>query len=67
MQCSLKAQICKVICELKLKKASGADGISTEHIIHCHQAGHLVITYLCNLMLLAGHVPLQFGIGVTLV
>ena len=42
-----------------------ADGISTEHIIHCHQAGHLVITYLCNLMLLAGHVPPQFGIGVT--
>ena len=33
--------------------------------MHCHQAGHLLITYMCNLMLLAGHVPPQFGIGVT--
>ena len=33
--------------------------------MHCHQAGHLLITYVCNLMLLAGHVPPQFGIGVT--
>ena len=57
--------ICKVICELKSGKASGADDITSEHIVHCHQAGHLLITYMCNLMLLAGHVPPQFGIGVT--
>ena len=57
--------ICKVICELKSGKASGADDITSEHIVRCHQAGHLLLTYKCNLMLLAGHVPPQFGIGVT--
>ena len=54
-------QICKVICELKFGKASGADGVAAEHIVHCHQSGHLLITYLCNLILLTGHVPPQFG------
>ena len=46
-------------------KASGFDDLSAEHLIHCHQSGLLCITYLCNLMLLTGYVPAQFGTGVT--
>ena len=58
-------QVSKIICELKTGRAAGHDGLTAEHLIHSHQAAHLLITYLLNLMLLAGHVPTQFGIGVT--
>ena len=35
----------------------------TEHLLNCHPSAHLLITYLCNLMLLSGYVPSQFGLG----
>ena len=57
--------ICKIICELKPGKACGLDGLMAEHLLHCHPAVHLIITYLCNLMLMSGHVPSQFTLGLT--
>lgn len=57
--------ISTVICELKTGRAPGLDGLTTEHLLYCHPSIHLMITYLCNLVLLSGHVPSQFGIGLT--
>ena len=57
--------ISRIICELKLNKAAGYDNITTEHLLHCHPIVHVFITYLCNLMLLSGLVPTEFGVGVT--
>jgi hypothetical protein len=54
-----------MICQLKTGRAPGLDGLTTEHLLNCHPAVHLVITYLCNLMLMSGHVPAQFSVGVT--
>ena len=53
--------ICKMICDLKIGKAAGFDNIETEHLLYCHPVVHVYITYLCNLILLTGHVPLEFG------
>jgi len=57
--------ICKIICELKTGKACGLDGLMVEHLLHCHPAVHLIVTYLLNLMLMAGHIPTQFTVGLT--
>ena len=57
--------ISKLICDLKVGKSAGYDGIAAEHLLHCHPSCHVYITYLCNLMLLTGYVPSQFGIGLT--
>ena len=46
--------ISKMICELKMGKAPGCDGLVTEHLLNCHPSAHLLITYLCNPMLLSG-------------
>ena len=56
--------VCKLICERKTGKAAGLDKISTEHLLHCHPLVYVYLTYLFNLMLLTGYVPLEFGIGV---
>ncbi|MFZ2538984.1 MAG: reverse transcriptase family protein [Oscillospiraceae bacterium] len=53
-----------LIAELKTGKAPGPDGLTVEHLLHCHPSTILVITYLCNLILLSGHVPPQFGFGI---
>ena len=57
--------ISQIICELKVGKAAGYDKISTEHLLNCHPIIHVYITYLCNLILLSGHDPTEFGVGVT--
>ena len=54
--------ISKLICDLKVGKTAGYDGIAAEHLLHCHPSCHVYIIYLCNLMLLTGYVPSQFGI-----
>ena len=56
--------ICKIICDLKIGKAAGFDNIESEHLLYCHPVVHVYITYLCNLILLTGHVPLEFGRGI---
>ena len=55
----------KVICELKTGRASGLDGVTTEHLLYCHPSVHLLITILCNLILMSGYVPSQFAVGLT--
>ena len=57
--------ICKIICDLKTGKAYGFDGLMAENLLHCHPSSLLVVTYLCNLMILSGHVPSQFTKGLT--
>ena len=42
--------VCKVICELKTGRASGLDGVTTEHLLYCHPSVHLLITILSNLI-----------------
>ena len=41
------------------------DGLTTEHLLHCYLMAIVFITYLCNLMLLAGYVPDEFDVGIT--
>ena len=55
----------KIICELKTGRAPGIDNLSTEHLLHCHPSAILLVTYICNLILLTGHVPVQMTQGVT--
>ena len=57
--------ICKIICDLKTGKAYGFDGLMAENLLHCHPSALVVVTYLCNLMILSGHVPSQFTKGLT--
>ena len=57
--------VCKIMCDLKTGKAYGFDGLMAEHLLHCHPSAHLIVTYLCNLMILSGHVPAQFTKGLT--
>ena len=45
----------KIVCELKLGRAPGIDGLTTEHFLHCHPSAIVLLTYLCNLILLCGH------------
>ena len=54
-----------IVSNLKTGRAAGFDGLTAEHLIHSHPAALLLITYMCNLILLSGYVPLEFGIGVT--
>ena len=54
-----------VISNLKTGKAAGLDGIVVEHLLHSHPSAVLLVTYLCNLILLTGHVPSEFGMGLT--
>ena len=54
-----------IICELKLGRAPGIDRLTAEHLLHCHPSAIVLLTYLCNLILLSGHIPSQFMIGIT--
>ena len=57
-------QINKAVVGLKVVKAAGYDGTMAEHLLYSHPSA-LLITYSCNLILLTGHVPAEFGLGVT--
>jgi len=46
---------------LKFGKASGADGITIEHLRHAHPSIVLHLKQLFNLILLHGYVPDEFG------
>ena len=44
---------------------AGIDGLTAEHLLYCHPAAIVIICYLCNLMLISGHVPSEFAVGLT--
>ena len=50
---------------LKNGKAGGLDGLTKEHIIHCHPAVIVHLKLLFNMMYIHGFVPDNFGVGVT--
>ena len=50
---------------MKTGRAPGLDGLTTEHLLNCHPSAHMLITFLCNLILISGHVPAQFMVGLT--
>ena len=58
-------QITKIISFMKLGKSPGIDGITLEHLIHSHYYVFVMITFLCNLMIISGYVPNEFGCGLT--
>ena len=45
-------QINKAVVDLKVGKAAGYDGIMAEHLLYSHPSALILITYLCNLILL---------------
>ena len=55
----------KIVAELKTGRAAGIDGLTAEHLLYCHPAAIVIICYLCNLMLISGHVPSEFAVGLT--
>ena len=50
---------------MKLGKSPGIDGITSEHLIHSHYYAFVMITFLCNLMIISGYVSSEFGCGLT--
>ena len=52
------------IRKMKLGKASGLDGIETEHLVHAHPRLVVLISLLFNQMLVHGRVPSSFGLGI---
>ena len=50
--------------KLKLGKASGADKLSAEHLLYAHPSLYVCLSSLFNLMLQAGYVPNDFGLGI---
>jgi len=54
----------KVVGSLKFGKASGADGITTEHLRYAHPSIVFHLKSVFNLILLHGYVPNDFGRGI---
>ena len=50
-----------VVHHLKRGKAAGLDGITVEHILHCHPVIYTLLSKLFNLLLKYGFVPNEFG------
>ena len=57
--------VSEVVNNLKTGRAAGLDGIMAEHLVYGHPSAIILLTYLCNLILLTGYVPKQFGLGLT--
>ena len=54
-----------IIVNLTRGKAAGLDGLTAEHLIHCHELLPCVLSKLFNLMMLYGYVPNDFGLSYT--
>ncbi len=54
----------QAVSSLKMNKAAGHDGIVGEHIVHSHPALLVHLKLLFNMILKAGHVPVEFGMGI---
>jgi len=59
-------QIDKCLQKMKLGKACGPDDLSVEHLLHAHPSLIMHLQALFKLIILHGHVPTSFGIGVTI-
>jgi len=55
----------KVIAGMKRGKAAGLDGITAEHLQHCHPLLPSVLAKLFNLIMVHGYVPTGFGLSFT--
>jgi hypothetical protein len=55
-----------VIQKLKCGKAAGLDGLTAEHLIHCHPIISCILYKLFNLIVISGHVPCVFGQSYTI-
>ena len=55
----------KVVSNLKLGKAAGLDGLTTEHVLYSHPIIITVLKKLFNLMIAAKYVPIEFGFGLS--
>jgi len=55
-----------VIVDLKRGKAAGLDGLTAEHLQHCHQLLPCILAKLFNAMLQFGYVPANFGLSYTI-
>jgi len=50
-----------VVHHLKRGKAAGLDGITVEHVLHCHPVIYTLLSKLFNLLIKYGFVPNEFG------
>jgi len=55
----------KIIRNMKRGKASGLDGLTAEHLQHCHPCLPTLLSKLFNLMIDRGVVPDSFGMSYT--
>ena len=51
----------KIIGDMKRGKAAGLDGLTVEHLIHCHPVLLCILSRLFNLFIYYSHVPPAFG------
>jgi len=56
----------RVINDMKRGKAACFDGLTAEHLQHCHPALPTLLAKVFNLMMDAGHVPEDFGYSYTI-
>ena len=50
-----------IVSNLKTRRTAGYDNLTAEHLLYSHPAALILITYICNLILLIGYVPRDFG------
>ena len=52
------------LASLKLGKAAGYDGLTTESLQYCHRVIFIHLKLLFSMMFVHGYVPDEFGVGV---
>jgi exonuclease III len=56
----------KCIKDLKMGKAAGGDGLTSEHILYSHPLLTVLLTVLFNILILHGYVPTDFTKGIVI-
>ena len=55
-----------IINSMKKSKAAGLDGLTTEHLRHCHPSLPTFLAKLFNIIMETGIVPDKFGLSYTI-
>jgi hypothetical protein len=58
--------VSNIVDKMQCGKGAGMDGLVVEHLKYAHPLVHVVLSKLFRLMLVTGHVPVPFGIGLTI-
>ena len=54
------------VAKLKTGKSPRIDGLTCEHLTHCHPVIYSILAKLFNMMTVYSYVPSAFGVGITI-